>query len=73
MTVEGLTLDFRRAVNDYLGHCKTKNLKPEKPFSGTFNVRLNSELHRLAVFRAKEVGISLNAYIKDIVSKDVLS
>lgn len=72
-TIEELTEDFQRAVNDYLEHCKLKNIKPEKPFSGSFNVRLNPELHKLAVLRAKEVGTSLNGYIKEIVRKAVLS
>jgi len=70
--IEELKIDFERAVDDYLEHCINKNLQPEKPFSGSFNVRLNPELHKQAVLKAKSLGTSLNNYIREVVQKAVL-
>ena len=35
--------DFHNAVDEYLEFCKESGLKPEKPFKGSFNVRINPE------------------------------
>ncbi|XTD39774.1 type II toxin-antitoxin system HicB family antitoxin [Citrobacter murliniae] len=41
--LDGLQLAFEEAVDDYLDTCKALNKEPEKPMSGTFNVRIGSE------------------------------
>ena len=69
---EGPTLDelqkaFVEAVEHYLARCAEEGLQPDKPFSGTFNVRLTPEIHRAACVRAAEHGTSLNDFIKDAV------
>jgi predicted HicB family RNase H-like nuclease len=72
-TIEELTTDFHFAVDDYLEHCAAKQIKPEKPFSGSFNVRVSPEIHKCAVLKAKELGTTLNGYIKEIIKNAVLN
>ena len=59
----GLKAAFEAAVDDYLETCKALGRKPEKPCSGTFNVRVSQELHMAASLEAKRVGVSLNAIV----------
>jgi predicted HicB family RNase H-like nuclease len=61
--VESLKSAFQEAVEDYLDLCEAENLKPEKPFKGTFNVRIGSERHRRAVLFAEEHELNLNTVI----------
>ena len=63
--VESLRNDFRNAVDDYLELCKAEEIEPERPFSGSFNVRTGSDLHRRASVFAREKGLNLNHIIKE--------
>lgn len=62
-TADELAQAFRDSVDDYLAWCMERGKSPEKPYSGRFPVRVNSEQHRKAALRAAEEGISLNAWI----------
>jgi len=62
-TVKELKKEFKASVDDYLAFCKKRGEEPERPFSGKFNLRLDSELHRKAYIAAKEAGLSLNTWI----------
>ncbi|MBO9859281.1 type II toxin-antitoxin system HicB family antitoxin [Xanthomonas sp. A1809] len=55
--------EFRAAVDDYIETCKELNRDPLKPLSGTFNVRVEPELHREAKLRAIDDGVSLNEVV----------
>lgn len=55
---------FEDAVDAYLEHCEKHNIKPEKSYSGTLNVRIGSELHKNAVRASQEYDISVNEVIK---------
>ncbi|HWX02139.1 type II toxin-antitoxin system HicB family antitoxin [Collimonas sp.] len=70
-TVGGLQAAFEKAVDVYLDKCRREGLEPDKPCSGTFNVRLSPELHRNASVAAARKGQSLNDFVKDCVSKGV--
>lgn len=63
--VVSLQKAFRDSIEDYLESCKEHNISPEKPFKGTFNVRLSSELHRKAVLTAYERHINLNTIVSE--------
>lgn len=43
---------FRCAVDDYIHTCDELDREPQKPFSGTFNVRVGQKLHKKAAQRA---------------------
>lgn len=62
---------FRKAVDEYLAFCSRKNIKPEKPFKGSFNIRLSPEVHRQAFIKARQNGISLNKYIEKTLEKEL--
>ena len=62
-TAHGLKKAFIDSVDDYLEFCKERNERPEKPFSGKFNLRISPELHREAYVAAKNSGVSLNAWV----------
>lgn len=70
-TIDELEDDFRSAVDEYLGFCKKRNIEPEKPFSGTFNIRTSHEVHRELAIIAKEKNVSLNALINMELEKFV--
>lgn len=64
-SVEELEQAFKDSVDDYLNWCKERGEKPEKTFSGTFNLRIPPELHAKLAFQAKSMGISLNSYVTE--------
>jgi predicted HicB family RNase H-like nuclease len=43
--VGSLRASFESAINDYLALCQEKGIEPEKPFKGSFNVPVGSQLH----------------------------
>lgn len=63
--VVSLRTSFEEAIDDYLALCQERGIEPEKPFKGSFNVRVGSELHRQAVLFAKEHGLNLNKLVTD--------
>jgi len=63
-TVSKLEAEFKKAVNDYLATCKELNREPLKPFKGSLNIRIGSELHKDAAFHATQDGLTLNEFIK---------
>lgn len=76
ITYEGVTVSelekaFQEAVDNYLAHCKEVGKEPDKPCSGTFNVRLGSELHKEASLYAKRKDLSLNELMKKAVEQVV--
>jgi predicted HicB family RNase H-like nuclease len=68
-TVEALRHAFEEAVEDYLETCKMLGREPERPMSGTFNVRIGEELHKKVSLAAKGSGMSLNDYIKKTLAE----
>ncbi len=71
ITVSELKADFKDSVNDYIRHCKEYDLPLHKSYSGTFNVRLTPLLHSRIAERSQEMGISLNAFVKETLQKAV--
>jgi predicted HicB family RNase H-like nuclease len=71
-SVAALTKDFQDAVDEYLNFCIKNNKEPEKPFKGSFNVRIGADLHRKATMSANAKGISLNAFVEDAIRKTVI-
>ncbi|MEN9654640.1 MAG: hypothetical protein RL235_752 [Chlamydiota bacterium] len=64
-SVDELEQAFKGSVDDYLNWCKERGEKPEKMFSGTFNLRIPPQLHAKLAFQAKNMGISLNSYVTE--------
>lgn len=70
-SVRELTEAFHEAVDDYLSYCKEEGIEPHKNYSGSLNVRLTPEMHSRVAALAKKMGISINAFIKSAVEKQV--
>jgi predicted HicB family RNase H-like nuclease len=61
-SVAQLKRAFKDSVDDYLAFCASRKEQPEKPFSGSFLVRMAPEMHRRMAAEARREGKSLNAY-----------
>ena len=70
-SVTTITADFHDAIDEYLDYCEKTGKLPEKPFKGSFNVRIGSELHRKAVLEASGRGISLNTLVENALKQYV--
>jgi predicted HicB family RNase H-like nuclease len=63
--------DFHNAIDEYLDFCAKTGKQPEKPFKGSFNVRIGTDLHRKAALAASARGISLNTLVEDAIRQTV--
>ena len=59
----GIKKAFQEAVEDYLNLCEAEGIAPEKPFSGTFNIRSTPETHKRLAMYANSNKMSMNTYI----------
>ncbi len=67
--VQSLRAAFKEAVEDYLELCSEERREPDRPFKGSFSVRVGKELHRQAALIAKQRGLSLNAFVIDALKR----
>ena len=70
-SVKELTNAFHEAVEDYLEYCKEEGIEPHKSYSGSLNIRISPDIHSKIAILAKQAGISINAFIKSAVEKQV--
>ena len=70
-SVKELTEAFHEAVDDYVAYCTAEGLETHKSYSGSLNVRLSPETHSRVAILAKQAGISINAFIRNAVEKQV--
>ena len=70
-SVEELKQSFEFMVDSYLKDCKAANIEPEKPYKGSFNVRIGQDIHRALVILAETKEITLNSFVKDILNQYV--
>jgi predicted HicB family RNase H-like nuclease len=54
-----------------LAFCTEKGKEPEKPFKGSFNMRISTDLHRKAALTASARGISLNMLVENAIKETV--
>jgi predicted HicB family RNase H-like nuclease len=70
-SVQELTAAFHEAVDDYLIFCEEHDWKPQKSYTGAFNVRIAPDTHRDIANLAAEAGISINAFVKRALAEAV--
>ena len=70
-TVAELVENFRVAVDHYLDYCKRTGKPANKPYSGTFNVRIGPQLHREAVVAANAASVNLNEFVSTAIQMAV--
>jgi len=64
-SVDELEKAFHDSVDVYLAWCTENNEKPEKTFSGTFNLRIPPNLRARLAIQANALGVSLNTYVAE--------
>ena len=77
ITFQGRSIDelktaLAESIEVYLEYCEKKGKEPQKPFSGTFNVRLSPEIHQRLAMLAAHDGVSLNRWVANTLEKAVL-
>ena len=70
-SIHELEADFRSVIDEYLEDCVERNVTPETPFKGTFNIRISPELHRNIAIYAMEHGKTLNAVVEEAIGNMV--
>jgi predicted HicB family RNase H-like nuclease len=70
-SVGAIIKDFHHALDEYLEFCAQNGIEPEKPFKGSFNIRIGTNLHRKAALTASARGLSLNAFVEDAIRQAV--
>lgn len=70
-SVQELRQAFQESIDDYLAFCAERGEEPEKPFSGTFTLRIPPELHRDVALQAKMVNKSLNSWVTELLATNV--
>ena len=66
-----LETDFKEAIDTYLADCKRDGVTPEKPFKGSFNVRVSPKLHQRAALLAMEDKMSLNNFVAESIRERI--
>lgn len=56
--------EFHSAVDDYVFYCKQMGKEPEKEYKGTFNIRIDPELHKWLSETSEKTGKSLNNLVE---------
>lgn len=59
---------FHEAVDSYLEDCSHTAKNPDIPFKGSFNVRVDPQLHKEASLYAMQHGDSLNGVVRKALS-----
>lgn len=67
-SVSELKKAFKVAIEDYLILCTEIGKNPLKSYKGSFNIRIQPELHKQAVYKSNELGISLNQLVEQAIN-----
>ena len=63
---------FIEAIDTYLAECKQGGVDPEKPFKGSFNVRISPQLHQKAALLAMSENRSLNNFVAESIRERII-
>ena len=66
-SIKSLRQDFEDAVDDYLEVCAENGTEPQKPYRGSFNVRVAPELHRSLAHYSATRGQTLNSVVEEAI------
>ncbi|MHB1154449.1 MAG: type II toxin-antitoxin system HicB family antitoxin [Eubacteriales bacterium] len=62
---------FHKAVDDYLEYCSEVGKEPEKLYKGSFNIRIDSDLHKQIAMLAVKNKESLNQVVENAIKSYV--
>ena len=76
VTFEGTTVDelenaFHYMVDEHIKDCRKDGKPAEKSYKGSFNVRINPDLHRQATQIASVEGITLNQLVQRAIQREI--
>ena len=71
-TGKELDADFIDAIDTYLADCSQDRVAPEKPFKGSFNVRISPKLPCEAALLAMQEGTSLNSFVAESIRERII-
>lgn len=64
---------FEESVDDYLEFCKEVGKEPDKVYKGSFNIRIDPELHKKGAGLALRCGVSLNQVVEKAIESYIES
>lgn len=68
-SIDELKTKFEECIDDYLLMCEQIGKDPDKEFRGSFNIRIDPELHKEIAYRAFENNHSMNKEIELAISE----
>jgi predicted HicB family RNase H-like nuclease len=66
-TVDSIIEDFHDSINEYVGFCKAKGIRPEKTRMNTVSIKLGPALYHRASLYAQARGIQFNTLVEDAI------
>jgi predicted HicB family RNase H-like nuclease len=74
VTFEGQSVDelvsaFHESVEDYILLCEKAKKPVQKSYKGSFNVRIDPELHKKAAQLSSNLGFSLNQLVEEAIKR----
>ncbi len=71
-TVPTLRENFHKAVDSFIAECAAQGIDPHKSYSGNLNVRVSPETHSNIAILASRAGMSINAFVRQLISRQVM-
>jgi predicted HicB family RNase H-like nuclease len=70
-TPAAIRKSFAEEVDEYLADCAAMGVDPEKPCSGTFQIRCSPQLHKKLTLQALVSGTSFNQYVVSLLNEQL--
>jgi len=70
-TPASLRKEFKNSLKVFLEVCEEKGINPTKDYSGKFNLRIPSRLHREIAARATAADKSINQWVTETLKRSV--
>lgn len=67
-TIPEIRKAFEEMVDFYLAHCEKTGAYADKPYKGTFNVRVGKEMHKKIAHAARRANVSMNEWICQVLA-----
>ncbi len=70
-TIGELRADFEAGIDSYIAGCLADGIEPRKPYSGTLNIRIPSEMHSRIAMLAGKMGVTINGFIRNALENQL--
>ncbi len=68
-----LRSEFKKSLKVFLEVCKEKGIKPEKSYSGKFNLRIPPRIHKEIAAKATAEQKSINQWVSEVLENTLHS